>query len=359
VPILLQHLLSWRSSEWTIYFHYAAPLLPLFWMALVQTLAGMEHSTRVPARIRAGIPFLVVAACVAAQIVLGPAESIVASVTQWTSGQHERTRKSAFINQISPTASVVAPLPYLSHLALREKLYSLHHILKGLKTLSHSAYELPPPPDFVLIDYDDSATFDPIAGYYHPAMKTVDGRVIPSSDRLLHDFLKRSSWAVNSSNELTLFRQSTSAPEVAALDPASARPIEIGPHSTLEGIGLTSLILSQAGLELQMNWSFQDPREFFPWMFLRLTPRGQRTAIIIARGLCAPEKTSGTHRENWRVTPTPRIPAGEYEAEAVFLDYAKLLWAQKSGLQTAQPLSNSVRVPLGEIKATFSGAPGD
>ena len=24
-PILLQHLLSWRSSEWTIYFHYAAP----------------------------------------------------------------------------------------------------------------------------------------------------------------------------------------------------------------------------------------------------------------------------------------------------------------------------------------------
>src|SRR5438874_7634695 len=114
---------------------------------------------------------------------------------------------------------------------MREKLYSLHHILKGLKTLSRSAYELPPPPDFVLIDYDDSATFDPVAGYYHPAMKTVDGRIIPSSDRLLHDFLKRSSWAVSSSNELTLFRQGNSVPELATLNRASASPIEIGPQT--------------------------------------------------------------------------------------------------------------------------------
>src|SRR5205823_6651268 len=111
-PILLQHLLSWRSSEWTIYFHYAAPLIPLFWIALAQTVAGMERSRRVPAGIRAGVPFLIVGACVAAQIVLGPAESIVASVTQWPSGRQDRARKSAFINQISPTASVVAPLPY-------------------------------------------------------------------------------------------------------------------------------------------------------------------------------------------------------------------------------------------------------
>ena len=29
-----------------------------------------------------------------------------------------------------------------------------------------------------------------VAGYYHPTMKTVDGRVIPSSDRLLHEFLQ-------------------------------------------------------------------------------------------------------------------------------------------------------------------------
>ena len=42
-PILLQHLLSWRSSEWTIYFHYAAPLLPLFWIALAEAAVAIDR----------------------------------------------------------------------------------------------------------------------------------------------------------------------------------------------------------------------------------------------------------------------------------------------------------------------------
>ncbi len=47
-PILLQHLLSWRSSEWTIYFHYAAPLLPLFWMAAAEAVAICDSPTARP-----------------------------------------------------------------------------------------------------------------------------------------------------------------------------------------------------------------------------------------------------------------------------------------------------------------------
>ena len=83
--------------------------------------------------------------------------------------------KMRLIAEIPPAASVIAPLPYLSHLAMREKLYSLHYILKGLKTLSRASFQPPPPTDFVLIDYRDTATFDASAGYYHPAMKTIDG----------------------------------------------------------------------------------------------------------------------------------------------------------------------------------------
>ena len=51
-------------------------------------------------------------------------------------------------NKSRPGASVVAPLSYLSHLAMREHLYSLHFILKGLRTLSHAPYEPPAPTDF-------------------------------------------------------------------------------------------------------------------------------------------------------------------------------------------------------------------
>ena len=353
-PILLQHLLSWRSSEWQVYFHYAAPLIPLFWVPLAEALAGLERVRYVPVWICAKIPFLVLAACLAMQISLGPAGSVLTEITQWRSGVAERARKTAFINQISPSASVVAPLPYLSHLAMREKLHSLHYILKGLKTLSRSAYEPPPPTDFVLIDYGDSATFDSVAGYYHPAMKTVDGRVIPSSDRLLHEFLRRASWMVSSSDELTLFRQSASEAETRALNSGLGNPTEIDPHTTLNGITITKDIPSKAGVEIELNWTFQGDREFFPWMFLKLTPGTSQAPIIVTRGLCAPERTAGSYQEIWRITADRRIPPGEYQAEAVFLDYAKLLWAEKTVPRNPQSLASPVRVPLGEIKIARS-----
>src|SRR4029450_13184000 len=101
------------------------------------------------------LPLLLVLACVVAQMWLGLLSGIVSRSADWFEGSRDRARKQAFLAQIPSTSSVMAPLPYLSHLAMREKLYSLHYILKGLKTLSRSSYEPPPPPDFVLIDYGD------------------------------------------------------------------------------------------------------------------------------------------------------------------------------------------------------------
>jgi uncharacterized membrane protein len=207
-PVLLQHLLSWRSSEWMIYFHYGAPLLPLFWIASVEAIAAFDR-WKLPAFLPRIVPWFIIVSCAVAQFSL--LSGIVSRNADWFEGGPERARKNALIAQIPPTSSVVAPLPYLSHLAMREKLYSLHYILKGLKTLSRSSYEPPAPTDFVLIDYRDSATFDPSAGFYHPTMKTVDGRIIPSSDRLLHDFLKRNTWTTESQDELTLLRNTGGA----------------------------------------------------------------------------------------------------------------------------------------------------
>src|SRR5207253_3451117 len=142
-PILLQHLLSWRSSEWMIYFHYGAPLLPLFWIASVEAIAASDQWKHLPSLVSRATAWLVILGCVAAQIWLGPVSRIVTTTADWFEAGQERARKNAFIAQIPPASSVVAPLPYLSHLAMREKLYSLHYILKGLKTLSRSSYEPP------------------------------------------------------------------------------------------------------------------------------------------------------------------------------------------------------------------------
>jgi uncharacterized membrane protein len=342
-PILLQHLLSWRSSEWQIYFHYAAPLVPLFWIALAEGLATTQRVG--PSAAKTAISVVMVTACIAAQILLGPAPAMVTSITQWPAKSAERARKTAFLEQIAPGASVVAPLPYLSHLAMREKAYSLHFILKGLKTLSRSRYDPPPPADFVLIDYEDSATFDPDAGYYHPTMKTVDGTLIASSDRLLHDFLTRASWTAISSNELTLLRQGQ--PEAPAPPPDSPVPIEIGSHTTLLRIEKSGDVVGAEGTEIVMTWTFQEPREFFPWMRLKLTPLSGAPPVVISRGLCSPECGSGEHVERWQIVRSSRLAPGDYTAEASFVDYAKALWKERTN--DSSPV-DSVRVPMGQIK---------
>lgn len=349
VPILLQHLLSWRSSEWTIYFHYAAPLLPLLWIALVEALGHMDRWRRFPEWIPRHVPALVVVACVIAQILIGPAASIVQTATTWFAKAPDRVRKNNFVSAISPEASVVAPLPYLSHLAMREKIYSLHYILKGLKTLSRATYEPPSPTDFVLIDYRDSATFDASSGYYHPAMQTVDGRVIPSSDRLLHDYLKRASWSVNSIDGLTLFRKSELTASSAAI-PETLPIMEIGTHTQLLQIEKNGEVLSRPNpVGLRLQWRFQGERDVIPWMLLRLTsPDG--TAVFVSKGLCAPEAVDGSHQETWQITFSDLISPGDYLTEAIFLDNSKRAWSAANGQDNLAVTLLSKPISLGHIQ---------
>jgi uncharacterized membrane protein len=347
-PVLLQHLLSWRSSEWMIYFHYGAPLLPLFWIASVEAIAAFDR-WKLPAFLPRIVPWLIIVACVVAQFWLGLLSGIVTRNADWFQGGQERARKNAFIAQIPPSSSVLAPLPYLSHLAMREKLYSLHYILKGLKTLSRSSYESPPPTDFVLIDYRDTATFDPSAGFYHPTMKTVDGRIIPSSDRLLHDFLKRTTWTAKSQDELTLLRNTggaattlTSKESLADETPVFA----VGATQLLAIETVDKTVSSPQPLQVRLRWKFQGERDVFPWMLLRLV-RDQESRLFV-KGLCAPEIAEGNHLENWTFTTTQLSP-GDYVLEALFLDNTRHAWSQNIGRRQPSSLL-APPVSLGRLK---------
>jgi len=354
-PILLQHLLSWRSSEWMIYFHYAAPLLPLFWIASVEAIAASAQWKRVPSFVSRQAAWLVIVGCVAAQIWVGPLGRIVTTTADWLGAGQERARKSAFIAQIPPASSVVAPLSYLSHLAMREKLYSLHYVLKGLKTLSRSSYQPPSSADFVLIDYRDSATFDPGAGFYHPTMKTVDGRIIPSSDRLLHDFLKKAAWTADEQDELTLLRNLGSRKLPVIAEPSSLADDGPGVFSIggtrLVSIGTTGDVVARSRpLEVQLRWKFQGERDVFPWMLLRLSREEKVTVALLVKGLCAPEATEGIYTEHWRVVTTERLPPGDYSLEALFVDNSKRAWFETTGGAGGESTLLSGPVSLGHIK---------
>jgi hypothetical protein len=352
-PVLLQHLLSWRSSEWTIYFHYSAPLLPLFWMALVEAVAMINAWGPIPTLARRAIS-LPVLGCVVAQTSLGPAGGIISATADWSGGTSDRARKKTFLDDIPSQASVLAPLPYLSHLAMREKLYSLHYVLKGFKTLSRTSYELPSPTDFVLIDYGDAATFDPVSGYYHPAMQTGDGRIIPSSDRLLHDFLKRRQWMVKECDALALLRRNDRVVQTGSGTSTGAGAetgLEVESHTTLVGIYRVGEVTSiNQPFEIRLHWKFDGEREVFPWMLLRLTRHGQAHETILPKGLCAPETNAGTHEEVWRIAAASRLPEGDYAVEAIFVDNSKRAWLDVKGQADRRPGLLSNPIPLGSIK---------
>jgi hypothetical protein len=124
----------------------------------------------------------------------------------------------------------------------------------------------------------------------------------------------------------------------------------MGTGTTLTGITKSSDELTSEGIELKTSWTFHEPREVFPWLFLKLTPLDHRKTIIISRGLCAPEATSGPHEETWHLSAAEGIPEGNYGVEAFFVDNSKRVWAAKSGQPDTQAILLSPPVPLGELR---------
>ena len=304
-PLLLQHLLSWRPSEWSIGAHYPAPFLPLLWIAAVETIARM--------RAQRALALGIVAACVVGQAWVGPLRELVREASQFARLLEARQWRAELLATVPPQASVMAAQPYLSHLAQRERLLSLHHTLKGLKTLSRAAHEMPTPTDVVFLDYEDRTTFNPEAGYYHPAMRTATGQAVPSSDRLLHDFLRQQSWRAEARNAVTVLTRGTAVPGFAS----EAPPVRFDAQTTLLGVQLAA---HPTGLRMRLAWEFSGERERFPWLMLVLDDGRVRRPFL--KGACAIEAGAGRHTEQWEVD----LPPGEYALEAVFFDAGAALW---------------------------------
>jgi hypothetical protein len=282
----------------------------------------------------------VVLSCAIAQTLLGPAADIIRTPYDWVRSTPLRGERQSFVSRIPAAASVIAPLPYLSHLAQREKLYSLHLLLKGLNTLSTSTYTPPAPPDYLLVDYADDATFDSSAGYYHPQMRATDGRVIPSSEQLLHELLVRADWRAESQDSITLLQRIDKP--AAAPAPVASTPIRVS-----EGTELLDVTTS-GNLVLSFTWRLDEHRTVFPWMYLVLTNETPPGSRWISKGFCGIEAAGGVHQERWLVTKNA-APAGTYNAELLFFDQSKRTWAQAHSTSTAiAPLIPPV--PVGRLR---------
>jgi hypothetical protein len=143
-------------------------------------------------------------------------------------------------------------------------------------------------------------------------------------------------------------RQEKAAPSPFPADSPSAPAVQIGANNALTGIAKSGEELGAQGVELRLSWTFQEPRDVFPWMFLKLTPRDEGEVILISKGLCAPEATAGAYQESWRIT-SRRVPDGRYAIEALFVDNTKRIWATRAGQSGAQTPLLTPAIPLGDL----------
>jgi len=312
-PLLAQHFLSYRYSEWSLGAHYPAPFIALFWIATAEALTKF--------RAQKCIAIAVLLACVGAHFRFGPAREIVHEIPGLSAALEEREWKAQMIANIPDDASVTAGLGFLSHLAKREQIISLHHILKGLKTLSVAAYTPPPPGDVVVIDYADPLTFSTVAGYYHPWSHVDATHSIPSSDRLLNDYLRQAQWAVESRNSVSLLRRSTRPP----LPALQGTPVKIDDQTTLSAIHITKRLAG--AWQITMTWQFTGERRRFPWLMLVLSDG--KTLYPIVKGICGAEAGEGQYTEEWNVVFPTWMHAGYHSVFAEFYDGNEAAWHKK------------------------------
>ncbi len=336
LPLVLQHLLSSRSSEWTIYFHYAAPLLPLLWIASAEAIVRFQKAPAL-----ASLPF---AASLILQVAIGPFRAVGQDFGTAGARLWQRQWKAEMLQRVpvDPSVSVCAGIPYLAHLAARRQLYSLHFVLKGLKTLSASRFVPEYAPDVVFIDFGDQDTFSVAARFYHPAGNN-GSETIPSSDELLNAFLTRQTWSSDSLNTVTLLKPGQADP----FTPEASAGLMIDPQSMLTSIALAQQP-GQRAVQIRMEWVFAAPRTRIPWFSLLLQNASGSHSIPV--GMCMPQMAPGSARESRRVLIPAELSAGDYQASAVFHDELQAKW-----LPSEHPILKVV--PLGPLPIVDPRAP--
>jgi hypothetical protein len=252
---------------------------------------------------------------VVVQLWFGPLRFIARTVSDSGVAWRNSRVHAEMLATVEPGSRVTASLGFLSHLAKREDLQSIQLVSMGLQTLGGGRY-VPRPSDEALVDFSDEFTFSTEAGSMHPKMQTKTGELVPSSDALMHRWLKDNSlWPVTVRGSVTHF--SKSEPVTASLVATSARRID-------ENTQLLSIVPSQAAegdlLNWKLTWAFSGERSFIPWVKLWLRAANGESHYIV-KGPAIPGVELGQFTETWTI-PHPNIPPGAYKGFLITYDPA-------------------------------------
>ena len=187
--IFLQHLLSFRTGEVNIQYHYSAELIPFIFVAFI---FGIKRIMDFIPRFKClGIILLLVAFIVA--FVLGPYSNLMKEWKRLFAG-YGVAQKVSLVEQVPGDAPVISSFEFLSHLSHRQDLYSFHYVYSGYNILFTKVYHLPDNVQYALINFNDRrllSSFYKIDNYRH-----------------IVDFLKQGSWgALDVQDSIVLFKK--------------------------------------------------------------------------------------------------------------------------------------------------------
>ncbi|RKY30383.1 MAG: hypothetical protein DRP74_07140 [Candidatus Omnitrophota bacterium] len=158
LPLLMQHLLSLRGTETSIYYHYAAEMIPFIFFSFIFGIKNLLSQDS----LRRRQFFLMLCFCLIAlgfNIRIGPHFILWRKFNTAFKQDALDKERIVLLKNIPNEASVVATFEFLPQLAHRKWLYSFHHVYMGYHTLSRQLYKLPEDTKYALINFNDQLTF--------------------------------------------------------------------------------------------------------------------------------------------------------------------------------------------------------
>ncbi len=312
LPAFLQHLLSSRSTEHTIYYHYTAEMVPFIFISTVYGIKRLIKfkSLKNNQGLLIGVLLII---CLASNIYLGPHLNIITNLSAFRKDYLD-SQKECFINSLPKDAKVVATFEFLPKLAHRKELYSFHHVVMGSYTLSKKQYLLPASAEYALIDFNDFLTF---YCFYIPG----------KGDRNIRNFLKEGKWGILDSFEtLVLFKRNYKSPyrlcNILGTEPAISNRLQVRIDENLQLLGYDIKEIKNGKnrqLHLIFYWKCLTPTEKSYGAFIDLT---DKTGKVVHRVLQpfgyriypASSLSKGQiMKEDYRLFISSKLPKGNYQ----------------------------------------------
>jgi len=243
LPFFLQHAFSIRGTELTIYYHYAAEIIPFIFAGLVY---GIRFLLKRSSLIRPlFLKIALISAVIIGNLYFGPYFKIPQILfSPYHKGYLDQI-KYDLLAKVPENSGVVATFEFLPHLTHRKYLYSMHHVYTGHYTLSKRRYELPDNAEYALIDFNDFTTFGDF--YSRQGYRNLQ-------------FLGSGNWGVEDFSEtIVLFKKKVSSldhicQKISGSDFNMENRLGITVDNSIELLGFTLNDQTAASLDMVFFW---------------------------------------------------------------------------------------------------------